>query len=476
MSPNAQPPLWREVLLLAGALLVAKALIWWIDPTLRTFMGDSASYLWSAFSREPAPDRSFTFSLLIRATALALHDLRVLGWLHSAIGVATSLLLFVSLRRHLGLGRVAAAAAAVALALEPGQLFYERMVMAESIGTFFLVAMVFFGLRYCRDGGRLGLVAMALCGTAVASLRLSSVPVVLGFALLPVLCRQWDRSTRTRLPRTLFDLGLALVLTVSLHHGYKSWFDHHSRFQDRSDYSHSTGKMRLGLLAPLVKPEHLVRAGLPADLIDRASPDPRDPRHRESQMWGPTGLFALIAEQVDDPETVSRKLAMYAFRDDPLGLLRLGASNLGGYFDQGIAMHRMYDDLGVRPMDEGMARIVREHFGWNTDGIATQPSPVWTYFKHSRWWWVAVLFALPALALALLWRGRRDGAAIALALAGLGLFASHALFSHIVSFRYLHPFTPFLLWTLGALLARPRPDAHPAAPDTPASSARAGRA
>lgn len=462
----------RETLVILALLVAVKFGVWMLDPLMRTFMGDSASYLWSAFSDQPAPDRSFTYSLLIRNTALALGDLRVLGWLQSGIGALTCLLVFVSLRRHFLLGFTAAATMAVALALEPGQLFYERMVMAETVGTFFLVAMVFLGLRHGQNGGAMNLAVMVLCGTIVVSLRLSSVPVVLGFALLPVLCRLRENGFRVRWSRVGLHAALVLALTFGMHLAYKRWFDDLSNFQNRADYSHSTGKMRLGLLAPLVKPEHLLRAGLPANLLDTVSPNSRDPINREAQMWGPTGLFERISAYTDDPETVSRKVAMYAFRDDPFGLLRMSASNLAGYFDEAIATHRMNDDLGVRPPDEGMLDIIRTHFGWEARGIAARPSLVSNYFSHSRWWWTAVLFALPILAAWLLLRARGNAAATALALFGLGLFASHVLFSHIVSFRYLHPFTPFLFWTAGALLACRRSSADPAAPDKPASSIR----
>jgi len=63
---------------------------------------------------------------------------------------------------------------------------------------------------------------------------------------------------------------------------------------------------------------------------------------------------------------------------------------------------------------------------------------------------------LPLLAIAALiaaWRTRLRASVLLLAATSLGVFVAEALFSHIVSYRYLHAF-PLLIWlNAGALLA-----------------------
>ncbi|MBI2398423.1 MAG: hypothetical protein HYV17_11560 [Xanthomonadales bacterium] len=432
-------PLAREMLIVLVVVIALKAAAWLLDPTMRTFVGDSSSYLWAAISNLPPPDRSFTYPMIIRATALAHANLIELGWLQTLFGVLLCVFVQRSLRVDLGVKPALALGVAMALAIEPGQLFFERMVMTETIGTFCFVMMVLAGIAHVRSGHLRSLLAMAVFGMLVASLRLSLLPVVLGFAPLPVLVhlladhRRWLRAG--------LHLVVVIAATLFCHKAYQLWYDTESDALERSDYTHSSGRMRIGLLAPLVKPEHLARAGLPSNLVEQTNPPSSDPHQREAQIWSDTGLFMLIEQHSPHPDDSARKVAMYAFRDDPTGLLRMGISNLFDYFDHTITTWRMQDDLGTRPPDDGMIAIIAQRFGYDARGVATRSSPIHAYYASSRWYWVLLLFALPLLAVATWLRGRRSDPSMAalLALLGLGMFASHVLFSHIVSFRYLHP-------------------------------------
>ena len=101
-----------------------------------------------------------------------------------------------------------------------------------------------------------------------------------------------------------------------------------------------------------------------------------------------------------------------------------------------------------------------ERFGHDVEGVVTRSSPVYAYYAGSRWWWILLLFSLPLLALAVWWRHRREDPAMAalLALLGLGMFTSHVLFSHIVSFRYLHPLAVITAILVAYLASRPGTD------------------
>lgn len=117
----------------------------------------------------------------------------------------------------------------------------------------------------------------------------------------------------------------------------------------------------------------------------------------------------------------------------------------------------MDDDLGQRPPDAGMLRIIAERYGYDARGVATRTSPVYRYYAASRIWWIILLFALPLLAIVVLVRGRRrdPAAATLLSLLALGMFVSQVLFSHIVSFRYLHPFAVVAAVLVAHLLSLP---------------------
>src|SRR5688572_7022783 len=123
------PPPWA--LPAAFAALFGIKLAWLLgDPTLRLFMGDSASYLHSALTGWMPPDRSFTYGFLVRASAIALASPLALVLLQTVFGLASCVLLTAVLHRELGVRFGPAAAAGLLLALDPGQLLYERMMMA----------------------------------------------------------------------------------------------------------------------------------------------------------------------------------------------------------------------------------------------------------------------------------------------------------------------------------------------------------
>lgn len=461
-----RPPSW----IVAVAAIALVKLVWLaVDPTLRLFMGDSASYLHYAAIDQPPPDRSFTYPLLIRATALASGSATTLLAVQALFGLATAALLYALLRSAAGLAAAPALLLSLLLATEPAQLFYERMVMAESAGTLCFLATLACGFAYLRRPHPGWLLAAAVCGVATVSLRLSLLPVVLGLAPLPPLVRAF--ATRgTAASRGWLRAGaaalVAVVATLAAHEGYKRWYDLRSDVERRVDYIHTSGFMRIGLVAPLIRPHHLDGLGLPANLLDEVEVPLDDRRGREAQIWVPGGLVSVLQRHAGpEANRIARKITMRAFRDDPLGLVRLGIATLGDYFVDPVALDRLWDDLGRRPAGEGTLTLLRERLRYDAAGVENTPSPAYRAFAASRAWLTTCLFALPVLAALLLLRHRREpreGQALLLALALLGLFLAQLLFAHIVSFRYLHPLPPVVLLAVGLLAAR-RPAAPPAA-------------
>lgn len=465
MLRSCPPPrLARETAALAVALCALKLAVLGIDPTLRFFLGDSASYLHTALTGWIPPDRSFLYGWILRASAVASHRLMAIALLQSLFGVATACLLFAIARHDLALGRRTSAALALLLALEPAQLFYERMLMAESAGTLCFVAMIAAGLAWLRRPHWLWPGLWALAGILAVALRMSLLPVVLGFALLPPLVARLADSPALPWRRFATHLALAALATLCAHKGYQHLYGRLA--PSRPDYMADSGYFRLGLVAPLVTPAQVARVGLPPDLLDRVGPPLHDPAAREAQIWSEDGLIARVREAAGaGGNRAARKLAAYALRDDPLGLVRMGASTLRGYFDPAAVRSRLEDDLGMRPLEADTADALRRCCGYDGRGVEARRNPVLRWFAASTPWLTLCYFGLAPLALAAVaaqWR-RRRAAMLLLALTALGQVAALALFSHIVSFRYLHPLPALFLLALGGLcggLSRPS-----AAPD-----------
>lgn len=447
----------RVIALLVAGLVGIKGLSLLLDPTVRLFMGDSASYLHSAYADWIPTDRSYTYPLFIRLVAMPFRSLTPLLLAQSCLGLCTALLLFRMLQRAFGVDIRIAAAVAFVFALGPEQLFFERMVMAEAIGLFALTCMLASAMEYLRKGNPAWLVGVAMGGCLAVSYRLSLLPVVLGFALLPPLAHAVTRrrDSKHRLITALGHVAIAALLTFGTHSAYKAWNGYLG--DAKPGYAADAGMLRLGLVLPLVEEQDLHDVGLPAGFLASLPPGWNDPDAREGALWVEDGVIARMREILGDEgmSRAARKISIRALRRDPLGLLRLSWTTLGGYFDATKARHRMNDDLGERAPDAEAARTLQQRFNYDATGISQDRTPAHRYFAAAGPWLTACLFGLPLLALATLamgWR-TRHAAMLLLALTSLGLFLGHALFSSIVSYRYLHAFPLFVWLNLGAIAA-----------------------
>ncbi len=439
-------------------LVLAKAALLSVDAQPRFFLGDSGIYINAALTGTAPSDRSIVYPWLLEVLAVWPRTLDLLLFAQAACGVLVAMLAWASLRRGFGLDARLAAGFALLVALGPEQLFYERMVMAECWGLLGLATMFAAGIAHVRDGRWRWLVAVALGGIVAVAFRTSLAPVVLGFTLLPVLVRvlAGERGAPIAWLRQGGALLVVLASTVVLHGGYRQLVT--DAVGGHAGYIRHAGYFRLGLVAPYVQPGDLAGFGLPADFLDRLRPGLRDPREREDHTWRDDGLIPSLRGALGDVEgnRAARKISTRVFKRDRLVLLRLAAATLGDYFVPAIATARMQDDLGLHRFDDGIRGWLGDAFGLDLRGIPERPSPVFSYFAASGAWLTACLFLGLPLALAMLilaWPTALRAPALLLALATLGLFASHALFSPIVSFRYLHPF-PWLVWVdAGALVA-----------------------
>ena len=271
------------------ALVAIKILFLYLDPTVRIYLGDSAAYLYGAMDDGRLPDdRSFTYSFLIRLLVTPFDGLSALLPWQSLAGVDVALLLFVALRRYLGVSGGVAAGAACLLAIEPAQLFYERMVLAETAGVLSFVAFYAAAAAYVASGRARWLPLVAILGLLAASFRLNYLPVVLVISLTLPLIRSvdtWPMAWRT----LLSHMAIALCAVTVLHVGYRTWVA--LVFSSPPGYIARAGFMQLGLVTPLVRPDHFERVGLPRNFADEldyplSDPDARTRAHVGARRTG----------------------------------------------------------------------------------------------------------------------------------------------------------------------------------------------
>lgn len=115
-----------------------------------------------------------------------------------------------------------AAGAALAVAIDPAQMFYERMLMADSAGTLAFVLHAAL-VVYARNGRHRWMALTAVMGILAISLRLSLLPVLLGLTVTVSLVVALQYAPRgARITSIARHLGFALVVTTALHAAYQA--------------------------------------------------------------------------------------------------------------------------------------------------------------------------------------------------------------------------------------------------------------
>mgnify|MGYP003150180633 CR=1 FL=1 len=462
---TTKAPLFEWALMLSLVVL-AKMVFLLVDPNLRIYMGDSASYLKDAIGSWNPPDRSMTYPELIGWSAVKAESAFALVVLQTLMGVGVSVFTFWVLRTVSDVRLEISALAALLVSIEPLQLFYERMVMAESAGLFSFLAAVGATVCFVHSGKYRWAPAIAILGIVSISFRHNYLPVVIGLAVLtPFLrllsARELGASDLREWPLYRFAIDILVVASTiaSVHLLYQHAYG--ARMDVPPTYLAADGQMRIALVAPLIEEDHFEQVGLPRDFADEVDPPLDDNANRGDQIWSDTGLWSLLKIHAgeDQAEEIAEKLTLIALRENFIELIPLGLQTVFGYFDNNTALSRLKDDQGAVPPDEETLAIMLDHLRYNAAGLSESVGPIGRYFVASRWWMTIVLFSLAPLALGCLIstvaprRRKPNAAVLVLGFVGLGLVASHLLFSHIVSFRYLHPMPVFFLILLAFLVS-----------------------
>jgi hypothetical protein len=454
-NPQAAVDEHREWLLVLAMVVVVKAAMLVADPDPRFFMGDSAAYVKSAVEGWVPRDRSFAYGGLIWLTAVLPHTLHGLVLAQTAAGIASTLLVFLIVRQLLGIAFPFAAAAAVLVALEPAQLFYERMVMTETFAGTNWLAFVACVLAYARDGRHAWLVGAVLLGLAGAMLRQNAIlAAIVVPAVVPLLRRAFVRSPPLPWRTTMLHVAVVVLSTAALHGAYRHAVGRLT--QSPPGYIGQAGVAELGFVAPLVKPSHFAGTGCAPGVLDRVQWPLADPNLREAQIWSPGGLWDVMQRACPDPEAAARVVADRALRSRPFALLPMSLAVLAKHFDAAAARWRMNSDLGRYPLYPDFVVVLRRHFGLDAVGFPFRDTATSRWFDASRWWLTWTYLGMPLFVAALAWcaRRRRDAAVAAFALLAGVLFASQALFTHTLCYRYLYAFPVLALIAVATVFGR----------------------
>ena len=166
-------------LVLTLVLILLKFIVYVYDSDPQAFFGDSGSYLTTALSKWIPPDRSFVYGFVVRALILNSHSLNSVVAFQTLAGVGTALLVARMLTRYFQMQFLPASLIAVALALEPQQLLFERFVLTESLSALIFATMILCGLEYLFRGRIRHLIFFQITGTLLVAFRVTFAPLIL---------------------------------------------------------------------------------------------------------------------------------------------------------------------------------------------------------------------------------------------------------------------------------------------------------
>jgi hypothetical protein len=447
-------------------ILTFKLLLLGIEPVPQLFMGDSASYLWTALTGWIPPDRSFLYGYVIRWTSHGTGTLTSLLILQVFLAALTAIFVALICRVIFRLVSALAYLFGAICSLDPLQLVWERYVMTETISLFFYIVALFLSFLYLKQKRLWQLAIVETLLMLIIAFRMSYL-LVLGISAvaLPIIAffpeiRAALRKPSWRLKACgLNSAGAHLLFGVLwmfvLEQGYKQL---NGRLANREPaLLHNTGLSVLTTWAPVLKPTD--------------SPDPRlseliakgnefrlnDLWSRDSQLYSPGGL-AHRWKQIETNDAVSNRVAkqtaLNALLRRPMEILLLGGKTFLRYWKFEHIRRQVKAELGKTGNNWPKTKEwnVADHF--NLHPPSARDARTYTlsqkHLLRSQPYYYVVLLS-PFICAALIFF-LAEGYVFLLCLHSWILFATITILSKEASVRYLQPMSLLTILIFAAVL------------------------
>lgn len=222
-------------LIFSSLLLAINSIILWLDHRPMFFLGDSASYIWTAVGGGLPPDRSFIYGYFIRLIAVTSKSLISLVVIQVLLGCAASAVAAHLLIRYFQVRPWLAFITGLLISLEPLQLLYTRYVMTETLALTIFVLYVWAILNYLENIRIKGLAVMHAMATVLISLRLAFIPMAwiaaasIPFLALPAIALKARLAGSKSLNQLLLHVVVSLVLLLVFTSVYEHMHGHLQR-------------------------------------------------------------------------------------------------------------------------------------------------------------------------------------------------------------------------------------------------------
>ena len=461
------PPLYRWSLF-CFSIFALKLVLFAIDPAPKLYMGDSASYIWTALTGWIPPDRSFFYGYVIRWTALWTESLTWLVVVQVCLSAITCILFSLITRVIFELPERWSYVFGFLCAIDPLQLLYERYVMTEAISLCLYAFVIYHSFLYLKTHRLRNLVIVQTASVILIGFRMSFLlQVQISTIILPLIAFAPDVLKRVR-RRSLSEaspmsaarvctghLLLSVTLMFLLHTGYKranGWLSHRE-----PDYLYSTGITLLAFWAPVLQPEDAPDPRL-ADLIRRGDEfDLKNPASRNAQRFRRDHLIDRLLKLKlgrSKADSLAKKTALRALWRDPLAILGIGWRTYVGYWNVAGMKRSAELDLSFRrPPDDGLIALLASRFHLSYVKGTTTMSPIQLYYLVAWPYYFLLLLAplISGLAIAL----RSVHRYAILLFIHISTMMAMAMMFGYSSVRYFQPisFMTLLVLALGAKIA-----------------------
>lgn len=422
------------------------------------FDSDSCSFLLNGLRVSFIPVRSYVYGdIIVRLIAAPLHDsLRTVVAAQCLMGGVTAWLLCYCLVSFFDIRNSIAIACAVGFALDPVQVFYEHLIMTESMTMLVSALFITTAFHYLRHRYWITLVGTSLLGSGLVSLRLVYVPVVLIAAVvIPLMawfpyreCERWVRY-----------LVLALVVscgsTLLFQAGYRHVTGHFARREP--GYHYWTGCFLLASVSPLVEASDSNDPRVVRVLADsKKSPYPLEFEYRVFQLWSAGGLIDRLKTALSGDDRLTNNaaevIARNAIRRDPAGFLGLG---LRTYFAYWIGLSKLGDTIQSElnnVISSSDRSLIAHFFHIRVVPPGEQRSMSVRYYFATRSWYGVLLFSPVLLITGILLKSTNMKEMLFL-FTWSGLLITATCLGAVESIvRYLHPLSFETIAVFGVLI------------------------
>ena len=386
-----------------AVLFAIQAALFWLDRHPMFFLGDSASYIWTAISGSPPSDRSFVYGYFIQMIAVTTGSLTSLVLVQVLLHIAACAVLAYLLIRYFRVHPWLAFAAALLASVEPLQLLYARYVMTETLALFVFVFYVWVVLRYLEDPRVKWLCLIQGLALLLISIRFAFIPLtwicafVIPVMAWPALAEKAQKIYGSTLRRMALHVAVSVFALFIFSFAYQHL---HGHFLHKPPaYSYDGGFFALGYVVPILEPDDFKDKTLGAQVLKDLRFPASDRRARPAQRWMEGGVISRLQQLEPDrikADAIARQAVIHVVIHKPIAFLKLGWQTFTDYFNPSYLQQSLKIDLGHFRLDSGFHQLLQSRFHYRSDQSSALDlkSPTGKYFLKTGHW-IKLLLLMP---------------------------------------------------------------------------------